>query len=65
VHVFKNGTTSVPGIHVAGDISSRHQFVATAVAQGVEAAVAIHESLFAEAARADRPIRRRRWARDR
>ena len=48
IRVFKKGATSVPGLYAAGDLSSGHQFVSTAVAQGVEAAVRIHESLAVE-----------------
>lgn len=48
IRVFKNGATSVPRVYAAGDLSSGHQFVANAVAQGVEAAVRIHESLAVE-----------------
>ncbi|HYM82337.1 MAG TPA: NAD(P)/FAD-dependent oxidoreductase [Candidatus Limnocylindria bacterium] len=51
IRVSRKGSTSVSGLYVAGDVSSRSQFVATAIAEGAEAAVAIHESLIAEASR--------------
>jgi thioredoxin reductase len=45
VPVLRHGATRVPGLYVAGDASTNLQFVAIAVAEGAEAAVAMHEEL--------------------
>jgi len=45
-------TTGVPGVYVAGDASHREQKVVVAAAEGAQAAIKIHESLWAEDLRA-------------
>ncbi|GAC1703089.1 MAG: NAD(P)/FAD-dependent oxidoreductase [Candidatus Limnocylindrales bacterium] len=45
-------STCVPGIYVAGDASHREQKVVVAAAEGAQAAIKIHESLWAEELRA-------------
>lgn len=44
--------TCVPGVYVAGDASHREQKVVVAAAEGAQAAIKIHESLWAEDLRA-------------
>jgi thioredoxin reductase len=51
-------TTSVPGLYVAGDASHREQKVVVAAAEGTQAAIKIHTSLWAEDLRARRGARR-------
>ena len=48
VATSEHETTSVPGVYVAGDASHREQKVAVAAAEGTQAAIKIHESLWAE-----------------
>lgn len=52
-------TTNVPGLYVAGDASHREQKVVVAAAEGTQAAIKIHESLWSEDLRRS-PARRLR-----
>jgi thioredoxin reductase len=58
VMTTEHETTSVPGLYVAGDASHREQKVAVAAAEGTQAAIKIHTSLWAEDLRARREARR-------
>lgn len=51
-------TTNVPGVYVAGDASHREQKVVVAAAEGTQAAIKIHESLWSEDLR--RSVRKNR-----
>lgn len=51
--------TDVPGVYVAGDASHREQKVVVAAAEGTQAAIKIHESLWAEDLRRSAMRRRR------
>lgn len=48
VATTEHETTSVPGVYVAGDASHREQKVVVAAAEGMQAAIKIHTSLWAE-----------------
>ena len=48
VATTEHETTNVPGVYVAGDASHREQKVIVAAAEGTQAAIKIHTSLWAE-----------------
>ena len=48
VETDEHETTNVPGVYVAGDASHREQKVVVAAAEGTQAAIKIHESLWSE-----------------
>lgn len=48
VATTEHETTNVPGVYVAGDASHREQKVVVAAAEGMQAAIKIHTSLWAE-----------------
>jgi len=59
VATSEHEVTSVPGVYVAGDASHREQKVVVAAAEGTQAAIKIHESLWSDDLR-QRADRRRR-----
>ncbi len=59
VATSEHETTNVPGVYVAGDASHREQKIIVAAAEGTQAAIKIHESLWAEDLRHSATRRRR------
>lgn len=59
VTTSEHEVTSVPGVYVAGDASHREQKVVVAAAEGTQAAIKIHESLWSDDLRRGATRRRR------